>query len=174
MINMYSQIGQDEWVLSLFDKYHKGFFLDVGCFKPQEISNTLLLEENGWDGLAFDIEDYSELWIACRKTLFIQADTTKVDFTTYKIPHIVDYLSLDVDFPGMNYQVMKRLIDFGFKFKTITIEHNLYGGKNFDEQERRPQRALLFQNGYTLLRADASDGVNKFEDWWINKKYINV
>jgi len=169
---MYSQVGQDDWVLSLFPKTHKGFFLDIGCFYPIEINNTLLLEENGWSGLAFDIGDFENKW-AIRKTPYIKADVTICNFNEYNIPKLVDYLSLDVDTLGRNYLVMKRLINFRFEFKVITIEHNIYGGQEFDEEERIPQRVLLSTENYTLLKADVCNkGINPFEDWWINKKYI--
>lgn len=67
---------------------------------------------------------------------------------------------------------MVRLIDFGFIFKSITIEHNLYLGKDFDEKERLPQRVLLLNAGYMLSCPDVGFEGNKFEDWYINPKYL--
>jgi|694.fasta_scaffold05646_7 FkbM family methyltransferase len=49
----YSQYQQDLWVLSKFSNT-KGFFVDVGCCDGQRISNTFLLEQNGWTGIAVD------------------------------------------------------------------------------------------------------------------------
>jgi hypothetical protein len=66
--------------------------------------------------------------------------------------------------------MLKRLIDFGFEFKIITIEHNSYLG--FDEHEKNPQRELLLNLGYTLECPDVSINGESFEDWWINSKYI--
>jgi len=173
----YSQIGQDGWILSLFPEGYKGFFLDVGCYLPDFINNTLMLERNGWRGLAFDIVDYSRQWQE-RKTPFICTDVLKCNFKSYGIPQVVDYLSLDVDFPaGIMYQMMDKLLKLGYEFKAITIEHNLYLGKEYDEKERQPQRELLTSCGYILAESDlmADDGLNNpFEDWWINPKYLKV
>ena len=44
----YSQAGQDLWVL---DKIKKGYFLEIGAYDGIKFSNSLLLEENGWEGL---------------------------------------------------------------------------------------------------------------------------
>lgn len=173
MVKMYSQAGQDSWVLSLFNKGYKGFFLDIGCNDPRLINNTLLLEEHGWNGISFDIVDFSEKWKG-RHTPFVQTDVTLCDFDEYDIRKVIDYLSLDIDFIGLNYYMMQKLILSGYTFKSITIEHNLYGGKEFDERERIPQRKLLIAAGYSLRCPDVAYGGNKFEDWWINDTYINV
>lgn len=49
----YSQIGQDLWVLEKFP-IHNGFFIDVGFSDGVLLSNTYLLELNGWSGLGID------------------------------------------------------------------------------------------------------------------------
>jgi FkbM family methyltransferase len=49
----YSQFQQDLWVMSLFPNI-KGFFIDIGCCDGERISNTFLLEQNGWKGIAAD------------------------------------------------------------------------------------------------------------------------
>lgn len=48
-----SQLGADKWILSKVSST-PGFFLDVGAADGFTISNTLLLEENGWKGIAVD------------------------------------------------------------------------------------------------------------------------
>ena len=48
----YSQLGQDEWVLSLYG--NQGYFVDVGFYDGVVISNTYLLELAGWKGLGID------------------------------------------------------------------------------------------------------------------------
>lgn len=49
----YSQFQQDLWVLSIFPNI-EGFFVDIGCCDGERISNTFLLEQNGWHGIAAD------------------------------------------------------------------------------------------------------------------------
>lgn len=166
----YSQVGQDKWVLSLFPKGYKGFFVDIGCYLPDNINNTLLLEKHGWDGISFDIADYSKQW-SIRETMFVCCDALSFDFADFGLPYMVDYLSLDIDAIGANYKVLKNLIDSWYIFKAITIEHNLYLGEQYNQAERMPQRELLLSKGYTLARADVeTEGCDfehcKFEDWW--------
>lgn len=50
----YSQLGQDLWVLEVFKNKSNGYFLDIGCGHWKNLSNTLLLEQNGWTGLGID------------------------------------------------------------------------------------------------------------------------
>lgn len=168
----YSQVKQDRWVLSIFPRGYRGFFLDIGCNLPRTINNTLLLERRAWTGVAIDIIDYSRRWRR-RKARFIRADAMTCDFNSMGLPQVIDYLSLDIDGIGTNYKVLNRLLDAGFVFKAITIEHNLYIGERFNRGERLPQRKLLHNMGYILDKPDvaAFDG-NIFEDWWVNKKYI--
>ncbi len=176
----YSQIGQDKWVLSLFPKGYRGFFMDVGCHLPEYINNTLLLEEQGWDGVAFDKKNYYWAWRKRRVTKFFWTDVLFCDFKALDLPKQIDYLSLDIDGKGTNYTVLKKLLKLGFKFGSITFEHNLYLGEEYNLAERIPQRELLLNRGYTLARADVKDDGdplkgegNVFEDWWVDKKYID-
>lgn len=171
MAIMGSQAGQDKFVLSIFEEGHRGFFLDLGCYDPEFLSNTLLLEQQGWTGLAFDICDYTEKW-KIRTTPFINADVTTCDFSQYGIPEIIDYVSIDIDTIGKNYYTLHRLINRGYKFKVITIEHNLYQGAEYNNKERIPQRTLLSTEGYQLIKPDVEYGGNKFEDWWVNFNLI--
>lgn len=174
----YSQVGQDLWVLSQFPEGYKGFFVDIGCYLPDNINNTLLLEQHGWEGFAFDIADYSEQWKQ-RKTKFVCCDALTFDFFDFGLPLMIDYMSLDIDGVGTNYQVLKKFINQWYVFKTITIEHNLYLGEMYDKAERIPQRELLTSKGYTLAHADVEtercDFENcKFEDWWTLFKDKNL
>lgn len=47
-----SQLNADHWVLSMFRK--PGYFVDVGCADGEKISNSYLLEKNGWKGICID------------------------------------------------------------------------------------------------------------------------
>ena len=168
----YSQVGQDLFVLSLFPKGYEGIFLDFGCQEPKKINNTLLLEEHGWDGLSYDIVDYSEQW-KTRKSLFICTDVLTDDLDELKMLGFFDYISLDISpYGGARFELLKKIIDMGIDFKVLTIEHDAYVEGN-DELERKPQRELLNSLGYVMTHGDVSCGGNPFEDWWINPKYIS-
>lgn len=51
MYKKYSQLGQDDWVLS---KHKTGYFVEIGAYDGISLSNTLKLEENGWSGLCVE------------------------------------------------------------------------------------------------------------------------
>jgi len=166
----YSQVGQDTFVLSQFPKGYKGLFMDVGCSVPKKLSNTLLLEENGWNGWAFDILDFSKQW-KTRRATFIQADVLQFDYSTLELPKYIDYLSLDIEGNGMRFKALQRIIDSGIEFAVITIEHDEYRG--YKKTEKEPQRRLLKEKVYKLVKADVKHKGLSFEDWYINPKYIN-
>ena len=58
MNNKYSQVGQDLFAIKINDNT-PGFFIDIGCGKPNYINNTLLLREKKWKGklLKFWLEE---------------------------------------------------------------------------------------------------------------------
>lgn len=49
-------MGQDKWLVEeVFNKMKYGYFVDVGCYHPIDISNTYTLEYNfSWNGIAID------------------------------------------------------------------------------------------------------------------------
>jgi hypothetical protein len=170
----YSQVGQDQFVLSFFNKNYKGTFLDVGCWMPDEINNTLRLEENEWYGISIDITNMSKEW-KIRKTPFICMNALKCDykklFEKYSMPKVIDYLSLDVEGNGDRFNALVSVLKSEYEFKIITIEHDAYRG--YDLTERQPQRKFLSDMGYFLLCSNVLCSGNPMEDWWINPKYIN-
>ncbi len=56
----FSQYGEDLMINNYFDhkNFHKGNYLDIGCYHPVGISNTHLLHQKGWTGIVIDIDDY--------------------------------------------------------------------------------------------------------------------
>ncbi len=174
----YSQCGQDLFVYNLL-KNQKGNFLDLGCYLPININNTYLLELNGWSGISIDINDYSDEW-KVRKNQFIKNDCFEIDFQKllpkYYESKTIDYLSLDMENVGDRHKLMKKLVDSGYNFKIITIEHDSYLGQNYETNEKLPQRKLLTEFGYTLICSDVSqkDYPSSFyEDWWVNKNFFS-
>lgn len=49
-----SQLGADDWVLSLFPENYKGFFVDAGSGDGINLSNTCKLDRMGWSGICID------------------------------------------------------------------------------------------------------------------------
>jgi FkbM family methyltransferase len=50
-LNSYSQWGEDRLVWEYFDRQPAGFFAEIGANDPETGSQTLLLEEQGWQGV---------------------------------------------------------------------------------------------------------------------------
>jgi FkbM family methyltransferase len=52
--NYYSQHGEDSLLLNIFKNKTEGFFVEVGCVDGKRFSNTLYLENIGWNGLCIE------------------------------------------------------------------------------------------------------------------------
>ncbi len=173
MIKSNSQSGQDIFVSKLINN-KEPFFIDIGCWKPIELNNTLLLEQNGWEGISIDILDMSNEW-SIRKTKFIKANALETDYTKLfddnKAPSIIDYLTIDIEGDGHRFLALKKVIESNRDFKIITIEHDSYRG--YELTEAKPQREFLLNKGYILLCSNVCLMNNPFEDWWINPKYFS-
>ena len=50
-----SQFNEDEKILKLFKKNYKGQYLDVGCYHPTRVNNTLKMHRKGWSGMNIDL-----------------------------------------------------------------------------------------------------------------------
>jgi hypothetical protein len=182
-IEFHSHEQQDEFVYNIFDQKEGGTFLDIACGNPLIGSNTYTLEKfKGWSGLCFDIYDIEQnyQWSSRRASKFIQIDATSEQFTDFlkeNSPKIVDYISLDID--GNSVLALKRVIDSGIKFKSITFEHEFFRGDHL----RSDSRKLLEDLGMVRLFSDVKypsilpvnrDQILLAEDWWINPEFVDL
>ena len=153
-MNLYSQAGQDKWVLDITaHKTEKKFFVDIGAFDGVNTSNTLALEEQGWSGICVEANHgvFASLAsnrpkaknlhyaVASRKGhLNFSGFSSTTDSNAPLVPcatledvlvegnatMIIDYLSMDIE--GMETEVLE-VFDFSkYRINTATIEHNLY------------------------------------------------
>jgi hypothetical protein len=161
----YSQAGQDIFAIQSNNNKKNGYFIDIGCQDPIFINNTFLLEEHGWCGLSFDIEDYSSRYSEQRKTKFIQCDALEFDFEKCfeenNVPFNIDYLSLDID--TGTYDCLLKLPLNKYTFNSITIEHDAY---YYGSDTKFKIKNYLENNGYVLHQSDITYGGNSFEDWY--------
>jgi len=173
MSQNYSQAGQDLFVLSLIKDAGRHYFVDVGCWLPDRINNTFLLEKNGWYGISVDILDLKKEW-EIRNTPFVQENALSTDyeklFDNNSLPNVIDYLNVDIEGNGDRFLTLKKIFESNREFKVITIEHDVYRG--YREAEQIPQREFLSKAGYVLLCSDVRLSNNPFEDWWVNPKYV--
>ena len=172
----YSKEHQDLFAKKLIGE--DGFFLDIGCDHPSKENNTKLLEEIGWDGLAFDIGPHLESWkLEGRRATTYNVDASSDGFIDILKAHEikeVDYISLDID--EDSFSCLKNLILADIQFKCMTFEHtwNLH---HQDVNCVEDSRKLLTEHGYKLLfknvRIEANQkdghGLKPFEDWWVNQ-----
>ena len=162
---------QDIYALIVFGKEYKGTYVDIGCRHPVNHNNTWLLEEYGWRGLSIDLADYTDSWKKYRpNTKYMNISAFDVDYTSefksLNMDSPIDFLSIDLERLGDRFNCLKQVIDTGYEFKTITVEHDAYC-QNVNN-EKIPQRNLLKERGYILVKE-----CEVIEDFWINPKYIN-
>lgn len=173
MNDSFSQAGQDIFVSYLVDTKDKKYFVDIGCWVPDTINNTLKLENEGWDGISLDITDLTKEWEK-RNTKFICSDALNIDykktFDDNSFPDVIDYLTIDLEGHDTRIQALKHVFSSGREFKVITIEHDSYRG--YELSEKIPQREFLNNLGYVLVGDNVHLSGNPFEDWWVNPKYI--
>ena len=171
----FGEVEQDRFAYD-WAKAHKlstGTFLDIGCGDPFDCNNTYGLELIGWHGVGVDYNpeivakfNTSRITHAiCENALTID---WKTELTAAGLGSIIDFLSLDL--MDEEPDIMKALLEAGFSFHVITIEHD-------NEPEiKRKERELLSGAGYTLIKLDVlapAWGPNQnrtpFEDWWTHE-----
>lgn len=54
LIPSYSQTGEDRLIVAMLGDVGQGFYVDVGCNRPQYWSNTFGLYGKGWSGVCID------------------------------------------------------------------------------------------------------------------------
>jgi hypothetical protein len=184
----HSQAWQDQFVDLLLmsdDGQLKktGYFVDVGAGTQQEIdSNSIVFERRGWQGIAIDSDPTRLVDRSCIcETCFI-GDGSNNTVTLSKVlnknnaPNIIDYLSVDIE--GYDLMAVQSLVDNGYTFKVLTIEHNLYcQGSTFKDNIFN----YLSSMGYIRIVDNVGDHADIdnlhrryfFEDWYIDPRVID-
>jgi hypothetical protein len=177
-MNNYSQISQDKFVLSLL-KSNNGFFLDFGCGDGITQTdpcgnNTLLLEQNNWNGLSIDLDPrLINIFKQYRNTACECIDLTLCNIESllkkHNCPEIIDYFSFDTD--GATENIIQNFPFNKYKFKIITFEHDLYA---IGSKTKNLAFDILCKYGYERL----IDNVNLYphgavEDWYIHPDFFD-
>ena len=55
----YSMEGEDLVILENLKNINCGIYVDVGCYHPTHLNNTLLLFKKGWRGINIDLSEYT-------------------------------------------------------------------------------------------------------------------
>jgi hypothetical protein len=164
----YSQSGQDLWAFKESGYKKDGFYIEIGTHRPVYLSNTFALEQKGWKGISFEIEDIQGIWSKKRKTKLVICDATKFNFLdcfiANEVPKNIDYLSLDIDQHSL---ACLRILPLDtYEFNSITIEHDEYIRGS---EIKKSMREILFSHGYKLSCPDVSNNNCVYEDWWTKK-----
>ena len=174
----YSQSGQESFVVGILDNLLNGFYLEIGAFHSKELSNTFLLESCfGWRGLAIEIvKKRSKEYNRNRENLCIRADATSLDysmlFLTHNVPHIIDYLQVDIEPATNSFTALKSLPFSTNQFRVITFEHDIYADtQNLGIQEMA--FVFLQSHGYHRVAKNVKNSGLSYEDWYIHPELIH-
>lgn len=170
----YAQSYQDMFVLTVLNGKTNGTYLEIGSHDPFYNNNTALLELNfNWTGLSIDIDQgMVDKFNAERKNPAICSNALHLDYKELiqqidgADNAIIDYLQVDCDPPAVTFEILKKIIETGTKFRVITFEHDNY--RDDTHQVRAESRKYLEKKGYKLAVNDvAFNKFNSFEDWWV-------
>lgn len=128
---MYSQLGQDDWVLSVLP-IHNGFFVDIGYRYPINISNTYLLELNGWSGIGSDPllgHTYDDTALSIEDNWSIRPNTILYNYAIYSSSNLEidiikagNYSGITDHSPLYQKKIKKNKTCEIFKATTKTLE----------------------------------------------------
>lgn len=183
-----SKEGQDEMALRLLGHgtvTDQKFFLDLGSGHPLFGNNTVILEKAGWHGMLFDIDP----WCCTEATSTREnskaichnlAATPILPFLEMNlVPHIIDYISFDVDDATLN--LIESFPFDKYQFKFMTFEHDRYHkGRSIKEAMIRRLRGPRTMGQYRILAEDvcfagnSENPENNFEDWWISESHMTT
>ena len=157
---MYSQIGQDDIVVSLIQGKRDGTFVDIGCGRPVHINNTYLLEKDlNWTGISINWEgdDFvpstEQEWKELRpQSKLIVADALKLNYSEIfkenNLPSTIDYLTLDLEPPEVTFETLLKLPLDDYIFNIVTYEHD---GYRMGEEFKEKTRDYFKSHGYDLV-----------------------
>ena len=178
---MYSQIGQDEWVLRTIGEKENGVFVDIGCGHPEYISNTLVFEKKyNWRGIGVDLSphnwdfipphlchaemnpfEYSD-WGNRKNTTVYAADAIQLDyakiFEENDFPDVIDYMSIDLEPPDLTLECLYSIPFDKYKFRCITFETDSTRNIGMGGPLRvKISRDFFESKGYDLVESNVQD-----------------
>lgn len=174
----YSQSWQDLFVLTMLNGKQNGTYLEIGANNPVYINNTYLLEQFGYSGISIDIIEDKNWRSTRKKSEYIVADATAIDYTDIlkNMPNQIDYLQLDIDPEQATFDVLKKLPHNQHRFSVITYETDAFHG---DIELRDKSRKLLTSLGYepVIYNVGVKDyGSGQwvpFEDWYVDPLVVD-
>lgn len=168
----YSQVGQD--LFALETSKHKSY-IEIGAADPKHYSNTLLLEENNFNGFSLELDKkFEDDWNKTRKNICIYDDAVNFKYDEIKR---YGYLSCDINPPELTLAALKNVIDQGMEFDCITFEHDEYWReergfvKTIDEATEyliSKGYRIAVNNVFAMRKRKSWYGECHFETWYVN------
>lgn len=169
----YSQVGQDLFALQISKNKT---YIEIGAADPIKLSNTYLLENNGWTGISLELNNkFKEDWLKTRINPCYYTDAVNYKYGTIQR---VGYLSCDINPPELTLKALMNVIDQGIVFDCITFEHDDYWReeKGFDETCNSAKEYLnskgynvAVDNVFAMRRRKSWYGECHYETWYVNK-----
>ena len=135
-----SQISQDLFVF-YFVKKQRGFFIEIGACDGVYLSNTLLLEKSGWDGIICEPSKYwqmrnrSRKCIISKKAIFSESGR-KIKFDEFQISPELSGLNEYLDDDNNKQTRSKGYKNNAFQsYEVETITLNDLIAENTDKKE---------------------------------------
>lgn len=201
-MTFYSQAGQDEWIVDLFNNKQDGFFVEIGAYDGIQTSNTYYLEkELGWDGICIEAnKNIFPLLEANRKSINLNTvvsdhegsclfggdyivdsggyempcSTLNNILSTHAYPKIIDYISIDIE--GHECAVLGAFDFSNWNIRAMTVEHNLY---MCGPERKNKLYEILSSNGFIRVVEDAvcldtnPAWYNQpYEDWYVSAEFL--
>lgn len=169
----YSQVGQDLFALQTAKNKS---YIEIGAADPLKLSNTFLLEQQGWTGFSLELDSkFKDDWKNCRNNVCYYEDAVTYK---YKNKNRIGYLSCDINPPELTLEALKNVLSQGIVFDCITFEHDDYWRqeKGFAETCNAAKKYLDSQgykvavdNVFAIRRRKTWTGECHFETWYVNK-----
>ncbi len=125
-----SQKGQDsiiQYTLSNFGTTNK-YYIEFGAMDGYMLSNTSYLRENqGWTGLLLE-GNHQDFAFVDNPSINLHIEKITREnicelFNKYGAPNDPDFLCIDMD--GIDYHIMKSILEGGYRPRTLMIECNV-------------------------------------------------
>ena len=177
--NSNSQSYQESFVMSMLQGKRGGFYVEVGGYDAQLLSNTYVLEkEYGWRGFALEIDkERSKRYNNKRNNTCINEDALNFNyeqtFEKLYFPKQIDYLQLDIE-PAPNTLECLYKMPMNYRYSVITFEHDLYAHPQ-GESVQKDARRYLHDNGYKLVVGNVyapKSTPSPFEDWFVDPSIV--
>jgi hypothetical protein len=185
MVQLYSQAGQDFFVLSLLNYKQNGTFLEIGSQDGKKNNNTYLLEKSyNWRGILVEIDpSFIESYKEHRpNSVYLIQDATKInykeEFEKTNMPHDLDYLQIDLEIFDRStltvLEIIEKQLFSHYRFATVTFEHDIYRDRSLGHNTRQKSREIFERNGYVRIFSDVADSGNPFEDWYVHPELVDM